>query len=592
MMKTISAILIMLLVTCTAFAADYYVDCDLATGANNGSSWADAYRSFAAMGSTPGNGSTIYISGGTDNTTCSGGIDLVRSWTIKPGAASPSPSGHDGLVIWSNGININGYGLYDVVIDGLVNGVRKFYFNQCGIEGGIYAEPKTITIRGIEFYNPAATNCVICLMNAVGEIDNVYINGAGNDADSGIRALWNYTGWLTTPTWGTFTIKNSTLRMPNSGDGFGADGARIDTGVDFYNNTFSSYYDANYTGSQHNDGVQINNPYGMVRIYNNTMKDKWQYALFMEDISKDLYIYNNVLDNNLIGIAIGKASTSYSNMRVENNLIIDTITYGLKFDPYNTSATDNVYIRNNIVVNTASPTSDYPFYFVNVQCSSDNTSRIIFDYNVHAAGADGRSTISGCTGYTQAHDGGTTVPTFVSYTPHAMDANDYHLSSEDTVAKDNGVTGYFSTDKDGNVRSGSWDIGPYEYGGVDSSPSAYSFTSVTDAALSTETTTDPCATVAGIDAGQTPAISISGTGCTYNIDGGAYGSDASTVGLDNVVCLRGTSSASYATVYPSCTLTIGGVNNTGAPWTVTTLDAAEEPSSPRLQSVTMSGSWK
>lgn len=148
---------------------------------------------------------------------------------------------------------------------------------------------------------------------------------------------------------------------------------------------------------------------------------------------------------------------------------------------------------------------------------------------------------------------------------------------------DNGTTlgSPYDTDYLGNTRS-TFDIGAYEYGGADATPSAFSFTSVTGAALSTVTTTSPCVTVAGITAGQTPAVSISGTGCTFNVDGGAYGSDNTTAGLDNVICLRVTSSGSYSTTanasVPDCTLTIGGVS---AGWNVTTQAAVENPAAPR-----------
>jgi len=98
-------------------------------------------------------------------------------------------------------------------------------------------------------------------------------------------------------------------------------------------------------------------------------------------------------------------------------------------------------------------------------------------------------------------------------------------------------------------------------GSVDVVPSAFSFgADVTGAELSTLTPSPDNVTVAGIDAGQTPAITVSGTGCEYAIDGAAFTADAGTVGLDNVVALHTTSSASHnATI--SCTVTIGGVSD-------------------------------
>jgi hypothetical protein len=115
--------------------------------------------------------------------------------------------------------------------------------------------------------------------------------------------------------------------------------------------------------------------------------------------------------------------------------------------------------------------------------------------------------------------------------------------------------------------------------GVDSTPSAFSFTDVTGAELSTLTPSPDNVTVAGIDAGQTPAITVSGTGCEYSIDGAAFTANAGTVGLDNVVALHTTSSGTHNTPV-TCTVTIGGVSDS---WTVTTHTFAADPTHPRFR---------
>jgi hypothetical protein len=132
---------------------------------------------------------------------------------------------------------------------------------------------------------------------------------------------------------------------------------------------------------------------------------------------------------------------------------------------------------------------------------------------------------------------------------------------------------------------------PYTYphplaGGVDTTPDAFSFgADVTGAELSTLTEDATTITVAGID--NTASISVSGTGCEYAIDGGAFTADAGTVGLDNVVALRTTSSASHNTTI-TCTVTIGGVSDS---WGVTTLAAAADTSLPRRRA-SGRGGWR
>jgi hypothetical protein len=133
------------------------------------------------------------------------------------------------------------------------------------------------------------------------------------------------------------------------------------------------------------------------------------------------------------------------------------------------------------------------------------------------------------------------------------------------------LSSYFTVDMDGNTfgADGTWDIGAYEYasGGSDTTPDTFSFTDNTNAPRSTVIYSDPI-TVAGINAAS--EISISGTGCEFKINAGACSSTSSTVVLNDVVRYCGTSSASAGTTYPSCTLTIGGVPDSGAPWTATT----------------------
>ena len=95
----------------------------------------------------------------------------------------------------------------------------------------------------------------------------------------------------------------------------------------------------------------------------------------------------------------------------------------------------------------------------------------------------------------------------------------------------------------------------------DTTPDAFSFTDVTGAVLSTVYTSGPI-TVSGIDA----AAAITVTGGEYNINGGAFTSDAGNVNNGDSVRARGTSSGSYSTAV-NVAVTIGGVSDT---FTITT----------------------
>lgn len=121
---------------------------------------------------------------------------------------------------------------------------------------------------------------------------------------------------------------------------------------------------------------------------------------------------------------------------------------------------------------------------------------------------------------------------------------------------------------------------------ADTVPNAFSFTDNTGVALSASVVSAPI-TVAGID--NTTNISTSGSGCGYKVNAGACTSGAGTVAVGDSVSQCGTASDQYGTVYPSCTLTIGGVTDSNAPWTATTVGSPPPEAPSGLRVVTSPG---
>tara|TARA_R110000822_G_scaffold298893_1_gene421767 strand:- start:754 stop:5898 length:5145 start_codon:yes stop_codon:yes gene_type:complete len=103
----------------------------------------------------------------------------------------------------------------------------------------------------------------------------------------------------------------------------------------------------------------------------------------------------------------------------------------------------------------------------------------------------------------------------------------------------------------------------------DTTPSAFTFTDVTNVALSA-TQTSNAITVAGLNT----STSVSISGGTYSKNGGAYTSANTTAVNGNTFAVRHTSSGSFSTA-TSCTLNIGGVTDV---YTATTLAADTTPS--------------
>jgi N-acetylmuramoyl-L-alanine amidase len=108
---------------------------------------------------------------------------------------------------------------------------------------------------------------------------------------------------------------------------------------------------------------------------------------------------------------------------------------------------------------------------------------------------------------------------------------------------------------------------------VDTMPDQFTFTAQTGVALNT-TITSNTITVSGINA----AASITITGGTYSINGGAYTSATGTVNNGNTVTVRQTSSCSYLST-TNATLTIGGVSGT---FSVTTQSAPVDITPPAI----------
>lgn len=104
------------------------------------------------------------------------------------------------------------------------------------------------------------------------------------------------------------------------------------------------------------------------------------------------------------------------------------------------------------------------------------------------------------------------------------------------------------------------------------SSSAFTFTDVTNAALSTLTTAS-AVTISGIPAGCPAEVEVSGQGSPQvSVNGGAWGTSAS-IANGQTLAVRLTSSASFSTAH-TATITIGSTEDS---WSVTTLAADTTP---------------
>jgi Right handed beta helix region len=460
---TIVFIVVALSQTIKAHSA-WYVDKD-AAGSNDGTSWDNAWKSFAAIQTEPGG--TVYISGGSTSKTYTEELIVSGGATFKAGALSPSPEGHSGTVIIdqtgkSDVISVRGD---NITIDGWSDGVQKIKVVGAtrGIDTGYH---ENIVLKGIEFTEQ--TDKGIFFADSSGEMAHIYVHGGksvgGKEYDAGIF----FGSTIAYPVFDRIIIHDSEIAVPKctQNNGQGADAIQASGAATIYNNKLSAYFDATYpcADAQHGDAIQ---PGGRThfKIYNNEIHGFSSYGFYMEFANQHVYIYNNYFWDTRGAIILGNNIPAYDDFRIENNTIVDCLdvksgapTPPISFDPPTSTTATNFYIRNNIVVNCNGG------ILSTLACPG----QVVVDYNVIAAGAGGSSNLR-CAGntYIQPNYGSTKVPTFVSYVAGGGATNNVHVVSGDMVAKNRGVVGFFNYDKDDVSRpqETAWDIGAYEFAG-------------------------------------------------------------------------------------------------------------------------------
>ena len=185
----------------------------------------------------------------------------------------------------------------------------------------------------------------------------------------------------------------------------------------------------------------------------------------------NLWVYNNTFKQTDTlthaqqqhrAIAIGQRTpgSTVQSVYVMNNTVADTfganaITLG--DDPSETNTWVDIIIANNLLYNSGKPGSDA----ISVYRADGGTNGISILYNKAISGTRGTNSVFPSQ---LATAGGDNSIAFTSYTERST-ANDFHLLSSDTAAKDAGfnLSAYFTSDSDGNTRSGTWEIGAFEY---------------------------------------------------------------------------------------------------------------------------------
>ena len=464
--------LLMVHTASVASAALWYVD-NAAAGSRNGTSWANAWTNLNAITGTAA-GDTVYISGGTTSKT----YRDPYWWPANGTAGNPitykvgQDSGHNGLAIFDGnlGSTTNSTWLYGnlkhVTISGDYLGQPKmlvtnstmsvncdnasdFVLDRIIMDNVIRFNPGTnITLSGVSVKVPALISVAI--------VWNVYQPAAGP---------MSYTNNV---------IRQCSIYVPASSNhsAWGSDGISGGQCTTAVSNLFSTYYVTNDTEWQHGDGWQ-NLGGSWCQITANTFENFGNYSIYWELFGSctNIQVHNNVFRNSEVypnsngtpvGVAIGPQGVSgktFSNFIVANNSFSDF--FGRAAITIGQVTTTNTYITCLIVNNAAINSDPLEFYNSSASVANTYTNGVFIGYNKSDPRTDGSATFN--IGQMVSPGGGTTF-SFTSWTKLSA-ANDLHITGADTAAKDVGfdLSSYFTTDADGNTRSGTWDIGAFEY---------------------------------------------------------------------------------------------------------------------------------
>lgn len=444
-------VIILFVFACHACATTRYFS---PSGDNTtGLSWATAKTSLPTSGVSAGD--LCYIDGGTTSVTW----NLSAYWNPPSGTAGNvitykigQDAGHNGTAIfnytggaaasnpWVSGptyITVSGDagdGLMHfkltnyAVVTSNTNNIRFSYIDaSSGIGSG--------TGAATAFQWAAVNGC---------ELDHSDINVTVLGADNVIVATFSGA------TFDDNLIHHNTLRMPYKNGGIGADGCALTgTGFSFYNNTVTGVRNNSYSAGQHADGIQMLNG-SYIKIYNNTFVNCANYAVFGEAYSGDysnVRVYNNLILNTDTEIASGSpggvifgvnnGSRSFTNVILANNVTVNLGANQASVALNNTTITPatftGCYVANNISLDSGA-----------ISITGNSTSTVVT--NVSISNANGAAN-------------------FVTYSQYGGTANNYRLraAASTLIAQGTDMSSFFTTDADGYTRAVPWDIGAYKW---------------------------------------------------------------------------------------------------------------------------------
>lgn len=482
--------------TLASYGANWYVD-QAASGANNGTNWANAWTDpskvvWGANGVQAGD--TLYISGGATERV------YTNTWSVGASGTKANritirvgqEAGHNGRVIFDGSAHgeafgnsfFTGVGRHYLTLDGSVNGKPQMIWrnivntNDAASKGrALYGEAVYEgIIRHVIFTN--VNNGIRLGLTTNSAIHNCefYVRG-----DSAIMLPTHGTGWDQ-----VLVYSNKFVLWIKPGGG-GPDGIQISSGHTIFNNLFRCENVPFYTSQQHPDNIQgVNSRW--IKFHGNESVNIGDSGFdvgpfYGTNGLSDIRIYNNIwrietpIDPFPEFIRLGSADKAplafFRNIHIINNLFADNTNANAQVvrtypESANAGATGtNNWIANNIWVGCSR--NEYNPMFKTFNTSNPSvwviTNNVFSAMNGSAGHVVWRETnMTAAQWIARVSPGSTTnQPAFLAYAPNGRN-NNFRLAAGDGVAAGRGLnfSAVFTTDLDGNPRSGAWDIGPFQ----------------------------------------------------------------------------------------------------------------------------------
>jgi hypothetical protein len=441
-------------------ATYHYVNPGLGTGSNNGTSWANAWKTFADISwatlasDAASQPAYLYVKKGSTSTSGlavggSGTSDTNRIIvTTEPADSGAKPIIQDA----SNPVNVGSYD-YITIQNLEITGMSSAGGNGSGVYIASDADYVTIdscNIHDIRLYGvkvvDAGTSTHVTISN---NTITMIFPSVGNYVYKGISMGARY-----------YTILNNTISHI-AGDAIG-DAWGVNSIIDGNDISYVGENDNNGStacADSHPDGLEQYGSDGNV-IRNNYFHDLPSGGIQFED-AKNMTLYNNVFAN--VGAGNGPVDLYHG---------------------AGTGATGYLYIYNNTfygntnqAVNIAS-NADYSSVIIkgnNFYATSGNgavgipanlTSITVMDYNnLHTANNWGGTSYTSLATWQAAS--GQDAHSVWGVDPVYTSSTNYHLTVSSPSSVTNGGwngEAVFTTDKDGVTRTVPWSMGAYEYG--------------------------------------------------------------------------------------------------------------------------------